>query len=664
MKSWAASIALISLCAAPAFAAPPLEAYGRLPTLSHVTLSPDGTMAAFVRRHENNQVVVIQTIGARQPSNVINLADQKLRDLQWADNSHLLVTIGSTIHKTDVLVASVYDLKEHSQHALIKKVFSSANPSDDESVGAMNIIAGLPQPRNIDGQTYVFVPGIFFSWMDGQGQWMDHQLKLFRVNVASGNARVVSQPGDIHGEDWAVDEAGNVLAEAGYYEPEQRWKLKLYHNGGFERPIDVSAPIDAPEMEGLSEDGRAIVLKLPETQEQPSYQQISLKDGSSGPWPHSDLYLDDLILDASTGRVIGGYHVTDNSNYAFFDPHAEMVWRSIKAAFKKATNVDPVSWSEDWTKIVVRAFGASFGDYYFFFDAVSRKASSIGPAYSEVDEFFPVQWIDYRASDGRVLHAYLTLPVNRDPKNLPLIVLPHGGPYERDFPGFSWFSQALASRGYAVLQPEFRGSGGFGYDLLSAGFGEFGKKMQTDLSDGVRALASRGLIDPKRACIVGASYGGYAALAGATLDTGVYRCAISIAGLSDLSAQLSFWHFPHNGSDDRYERYWDRFLGVSNPDDPKLEVISPIKHVDKVTIPILLIHGKDDSVVPFSQSENMADALKAAGKQVEFVQLDGEDHWLSRSETRLQMLKATVKFLEENNPPDAAEPSANSTSSK
>ena len=132
-----------------------------------------------------------------------------------------------------------------------------------------------------------------------------------------------------------------------------------------------------------------------------------------------------------------------------------------------------------------------------------------------------MKWIDYRAADGRTIHAYLTLPLNREAKNLPLIVLPHGGPHSRDEPGFDWISQSLASRGYVVLQPQFRGSDGFGYDLLSAGFGEFGRKMQTDLSDGVRALAAQGLIDSRRVCIVGASYGGYAALAGATLE---YRC--------------------------------------------------------------------------------------------------------------------------------------------
>ena len=238
------------------------------------------------------------------------------------------------------------------------------------------------------------------------------------------------------------------------------------------------------------------------------------------------------------------------------------------------------------------------------------------------------------------------------PRNLPLIVLPHGGPHTRDLPGFDWLSQALASRGYAVLQPQFRGSAGFGWDLLSAGFGEFGRKMQTDLSDGVRALAAKGTIDPKRVCIVGASYGGYAAMAGATMDTGVYRCAVADAGLSDLHDFMRYMQRRSERSDNLNVRFWDRFLGVSGTDDPALDAISPIKHVDKATIPILLIHGRDDTVVPIAQSVDMADALKEAGKQVELVKLDGEDHWLSRSETRFQMLDATVKFVEANNPPN------------
>jgi dipeptidyl aminopeptidase/acylaminoacyl peptidase len=169
--------------------------------------------------------------------------------------------------------------------------------------------------------------------------------------------------------------------------------------------------------------------------------------------------------------------------------------------------------------------------------------------------------------------------------------------------------------------------------------------MQTDLSDGVRYLAARGIIDPARVCIVGASYGGYAALAGATLDAGVYRCAASVAGPADLRRFVADEKDPDDRS---VEKYWLRYMGPQ----AGLDEISPAKRVSKVNIPILLIHGKDDTVVPFEQSQIMADALRKAGKPVEFVTLKREDHWLSQGETRLQMLQSVVAFLEKNNPPN------------
>jgi dipeptidyl aminopeptidase/acylaminoacyl peptidase len=257
--------------------------------------------------------------------------------------------------------------------------------------------------------------------------------------------------------------------------------------------------------------------------------------------------------------------------------------------------------------------------------------------------------VRFKAADGLELTGYLTLPRGRDPKKLPLVVFPHGGPAARDEPGFDWWAQAMASRGYAVLQVNFRGSDGYGWKFLSAGFGEWGRKMQTDLSDGVRYLAGQGTIDPKRVCIVGASYGGYAALAGAALDTGVYRCAVSYGGISDMR-RFNSWVGTNDGF--ASQRYFLRFLGAESIKDPSLLQVSPASHIDKVTIPVLLIHGKDDTVVPLEQSRIMADALKAAGKPVEFVTLDSTDHWLTNGDTRLAMLKATVAFLEKNNPPN------------
>jgi dipeptidyl aminopeptidase/acylaminoacyl peptidase len=213
-------------------------------------------------------------------------------------------------------------------------------------------------------------------------------------------------------------------------------------------------------------------------------------------------------------------------------------------------------------------------------------------------------------------------------------------------------AQALASRGYAVLQPQYRGSAGITPALTAAGYGQWGRKMQTDLSDGVRALVAKGTVDAKRVCIMGASYGGYAALAGAVFDPAAYRCAVDLAGLSDLRRFLEYERDETNDRDGQLMRYWDRFMGAQSPGDRTLDAISPALHADKAAMPILLIHGKDDTVVPFDQSREMEGALKRAGKPVELVTLKSEDHWLSRGETRLQMLTAAVDFLEKNNPPD------------
>ena len=220
----------------------------------------------------------------------------------------------------------------------------------------------------------------------------------------------------------------------------------------------------------------------------------------------------------------------------------------------------------------------------------------------------------------------------------------------RDTAEFDWWSQALADQGYAVLRPNYRGSD-IDWQFLKAGFGEWGRKMQTDLSDGVRFLIKEGVADSARVCIVGASYGGYAALAGVTLDPGVYRCAVSVAGLSDLALMMR--SRGEGGVDARSTiRYWDRYWGVTGRTDPALDAISPIKHVNAVKVPVLLIHGRDDTVVPFEQSQLIFDALRRNSKDVELVALKEEDHWLSRSATRLQMLEATIAFLRAHDPPD------------
>lgn len=651
-SSWLAAFAAAFVCVAASYAAP-LEAYGKLPTLTNMTLSPNGARLAYVRPVLDKRLVVALDLATGKNLGLINVTGSKLRNLQWADNHTLIITTSMTTrpagfigHKKEYYLAETYDIETKKQRPLLERVSGISGP---DGIETMNVVLGVPQPRIIDGHTVLFVRGIFFPGNTGYPA-------LFSIDLTEGTTRMVSSPRDTHAEDWAVDDHGKIVAESSYWEKEQHWKLHIFHDGEKVQVMDVPASIEQPDLEGLNEDGTAVIISTPDADGAYSYQQVALKDGAVSPWARTDLEFGNVVTMLSTGRVVGGTRISEKNDYVFFDARADKIWRSIKASFKNATDLDLVSWSDDHNKILVHAFGAEYGEAFYFVDMQTHAANLVGYGYDGIADVAPQRWITYKAGDGRDINAYLTLPLGTEAKNAALIVLPHGGPHSRDWPGFDWMSQALASRGYVVLQPQFRGSDGFGPDLLHAGFGEFGKKMQTDLSDGVKALAAQGLIDPKRVCIAGASYGGYAALAGATFDTGVYRCAVSIAGLSDLRSQLRYWRGP--GGADRSDRFWDRFLGVEDYDDPKLNAISPIKHVDKVSIPILLIHGKDDTVVPYSQSDDLADELKDAKKPFDFVTLKGEDHWLSKSETRLQMLEALVKFLETHNPPKSPSPVA------
>ena len=245
--------------------------------------------------------------------------------------------------------------------------------------------------------------------------------------------------------------------------------------------------------------------------------------------------------------------------------------------------------------------------------------------------------------------AYLTLPPRREARNLPLIVLVHGGPASRDTLNFDYWAAFLASRGYAVFQPNFRGSDGYGAAWERAGWRQWGGLMQTDVEDGIGPLARAGIIDASRVCIVGASYGGYAALAGVTLTPDLYRCAASFAGLSDLPEFLR-QRAAQTGAESITADYWRLSIGDRAEDREALRGVSPAYLAERVRAPILLIHGTDDSIVPIDQSRRMLRALNQAGKNVRFVELRGDDHHLSDAETRIQMLRELEAFLTQHNP--------------
>jgi dipeptidyl aminopeptidase/acylaminoacyl peptidase len=633
-------LASLMMACAPAAAAP-LEAYGQLPSLDQFTISPDGKNIAYVTNVDGKRTVLINSLDAGKVVAGIAVGDQKLRDLTWADSDNLLLTmsvthspLGARGPRQEFFLAQSYRLSDKRSTALLQ-----------HGTSAMNIITRLPEVRRVKGQTQVFLNGITFN----AGQSVS---TLFQADMATGTSGPIEYGTRIV-SGWVIDGDGALVARTLYDEDQQTWGLQIANGPGWATVATMPAPIETPEIQGIGANGTSLYISVP--QEGGFIEkELSMPGGKWSPAPDNIDANASAIVDPVTRRVIGMTGIGTQTEYVFFNPADQSAWDGLKRAFPDE-NVDLVSWSDDRKQVVVRVDGKRDGASFFLIDLNTHKAAFLGSVYQGIEpgDVADVKLITYTAADGTKIPAYLTLPTGKAPKNLPLIVVPHGGPAARDIAEFDWLSQALASRGYAVLQPEFRGSDGFGWAHMAAGFGQWGRKMQSDLSDGIHYLASQGTIDPARVCIVGASYGGYAALAGAALpsDKGLYRCAVADSGVADPRLMLKWIQDRSRQSDSQTMRYWDRFMGVTSPDDPKLGEISPLAHVADVSIPVLLIHGKDDTVVPIEQSEEMAAALQKAGKAVTFVKLDREDHWLSSADTRQRMLAETVKFLETNNPP-------------
>ena len=632
MKSFPALALIGALSSSAPGVAAPLSAYGKLPFIESTALSPDGRMLAFAVTDGEKRKILVEDIDGQKVTAGLNAGEHKIRDIQWAGSNHLIITETVTGYipfivspRAEWAIGIDFNIAKRSQRALVGNV--------DET---LNVIHGSPDIRFIDGHPFAFVTGTLFVNNQGQNA-------LFSVDLDRNDHAKVENQGFEHTVDYVVDAKGKPLAESEYDAQKSRWVLRLWKDQWHEVNRET-APIERPSLLGLGRDGVSVAVSF--TDEKRSVlRELSPQTGA---WTDPSPAPDRLIWDPGTYRMIGQVSlVGDDAVYQFFDPADQNVWKAVTAAYP-GDRVSLGSASIDHRRLVVRVDSPASGPAYALVDLNTKHGEWIGDEYQDLkpEDIGPKQAVAFKARDGLALTGYLTLPRGKSAKGLPLVVFPHGGPAARDEPGFDWWAQAMASRGYAVLQVNYRGSDGFGWEFMSAGFGQWGRKMQTDLSDGVGYLAAQGTIDPARVCIVGASYGGYAALAGATLDAGVYRCAASVAGPSDLRKFVADWKQREGDQGVGSQRYWLRYMGAATA----LDEISPARQAAKVKIPILLVHGKDDTVVPFVQSQIMADALHDAGKPVEFVTLKKEDHWLSQGDTRLQMLESVMAFLEKNNP--------------
>jgi dipeptidyl aminopeptidase/acylaminoacyl peptidase len=471
---------------------------------------------------------------------------------------------------------------------------------------------------------------------------------LMEVNLDKVRRPRVLKRGTPNTIDYFVDENGTVLAEELFNNRTNVHSIIAYHDDKKVEIFREETEIPTIAVVALTSDRKSLIFEA-ESKDRFSYYTIALSDGTvSVPiFERADADVEAVLMDVNRiayGVVYSGL----TPSYEFFDEGSTRRMAEIQALFPGHS-----VWLRDATPdlryLIVLVEGSSTsGDYYLYSGGSTLKF--LGAARPEIGEDYvnPVAAYEYEARDGASIPALVTVPRAHagDPRNLPAVMLPHGGPEAHDWLGFDWFAQALASQGYAVIQPQFRGSSGFGLQHLLAGRGEWGKKSQDDITDALKDLVSQGVVDPERVCIAGMSYGGFAALAGGAFTPELYKCVVSVNGVSDVRKMLQQEKRDH-GRGHWALAYWSEVIARGDASKATLDTISPANFSKSFAAPVLLVHGDKDNVVNYEQSRHMQRQLRRADKPVELIKLKGEDHYLSEPATRLECLEAVVAFINE-----------------
>ena len=343
-------------------------------------------------------------------------------------------------------------------------------------------------------------------------------------------------------------------------------------------------------------------------------------------WPALQYDVSDVVYHDGDRALAGVCYTADTYTCDFKDAPLNADYRRASAALHNERNLTPLSMSDDARYWLFGVSGPNEPGAYYVFDRRTGRmtlAANRQPGLP-ASKLGTMQRFVYVARDGTGIPGYITRPPGAPKGPLPMIVMPHGGPEARDTFAFDIWAQVFATRGYLVFQPNFRGSSGYGRIFAEAGYGQWGGRMQDDITDGVHELIAARKADPKRICIFGASYGGYAALYGGAQTPDLYKCVASFAGVADLKSLVQ-WEHDTKGHEARF-RYASRAIGDPKKDAAKLKTSSPLTYAQGYRSPVLLIHGSRDAAVPVIQSQTMAKALTKAGKPVRLIVYDGEGH--------------------------------------
>lgn len=614
----------------------PVESFSQLPRFSAPTLSPDGKRIAYLRNYQSPEVSVLTTVdlstGKKQLVVQSDNEEIKTNWFEWANNKSLIVSLrfaskrGSTdTIETRLMVIDV-DGEKPEQRQLLKPRIGRIG-KDNLSQIQDNLVSFLPDdPEHILIALDLDVPNL---------------PDVYKLNIYSG-ARSLVLRGKMKVRDWMSDRQGNIrLGQSlSYKTGEASTRIRIGDQDEWHEFFAYNA-FEDPEITplGFAKDPNILYYSKYKGDKKALFKIDLATRESRLVFEDPDYDVNgSLIYSAKTNDVVGISHANSRLGRVYWYKPSENFHISLSKAlpdqdvyitdFSQDENVYLVFVENDYTP----------GEYFLG----NRKNKSLTPILVQYPNLIPEvlsehKLVTYTARDGTEIEAYLTLPLNTD-RPVAAILLPHGGPGARDYGGFDYWTSFFANRGYAVFRPNFRGSEGYGFEFAQSQMRSWGLSMQDDLSDAAKWLADKNIALKEKICIVGASYGGYAAAMAAVKTPDLFQCAISFAGVTDLKKLVS--------NSRRYlnSKFVKNQIGDDSDD---LEKRSPAYNANKMNIPMLFIHGEDDRVVDVNHSRAMVKALQDLNKSVEYIELKNGDHYLSIQRNRHITFNAMDAFLKQ-----------------
>lgn len=643
-----------SLAALPAVAGPKeiVSTFGKADAAWGAQISPNGKYVALGCAPLGPPSVCIYSLTTYDKPKLFQVPKQtRLTNFYWAGTKNLIIEAGiyerfSTQQgfKDYTFERAIsYNVETGNSEILLKKDANfflyatwvpSVKPKEDNK-----IIMGLPDDRIVfyevdlnSGKTKrlkTFPDEVAYAILDSEGNPVAEvhfgkgldEYKFTGTNVTRGNGMSDFQ---------VLDKDKNVVFEQRQID---------------EMPFSVL---------GLALDGKNLMVRG-NVSEIYGIRTLDIKTGELKPVEidNMDFSESESIRDYRTNKIVGFYGVDDLLEQYFIDEELYEIHTKLEASFPNKS-VTISSWSDDRSVLTVGVEAPGLPKEYYLFDAKQNALNPLASNAPTADglKLGSVQKVSYSAADGLEIPAYLTLPPGKTKADgpFPMILMPHGGPESRDTAAYDWWTQAYAAAGYAVLQPNFRGSTGYGAKFRNKGYGEFGGKMITDVLDGYTWAEKEGIARKGGYCLAGASYGGYAALQGAVLGGDDVKCAIAISAVGD---PLS--HVRMLPDDSPVNRYWTRYLGFGRfaTEEEKAKYI-PVKNAGAVKAPLLVMHGKEDTTVKFEQARLIQTTFQGRS-DFRFVEMPGEDHYLQSTQARTAVLTESLNFLQTHFPATAGE---------